>query len=246
MNYSLPPNALKGKVILITGAGDGIGRAAALHFASLAATPILLGRTLKKLESLYDQIQAEYQIESAIVPLDLRGATVRHYQDMALTIEQQFGALHGLLHNASMLGQLGPFKEITPEEYQDIMHINLHSQVYLTQALLPVLQKADNASVVFTTSSVGSKGRAFWGSYAISKFATEGMMQTLADEYAGSNLRFNCINPGATRTNMRAKAYPAEDSKKLKTPTQIMPLYGYLMADQSKHENGRTFLAQPK
>lgn len=253
LDYQAQPNLLKDKVILITGAGDGIGKAAALAFAKHGATIILLGRTVNKLEQTYDEILAlggsapapEPAPEPAIVPLDLKGATPKHYQDMAETIEQQFGKLDGVLHNASILGHLCPFSQIKIAEWQDIIQVNLSSEFYMTQALLPVLQKSANASVLFTSSTVGSKGRAFWGTYSVSKFATEGMMQVLADEYEHSNLRFNCINPGATRTKMRAKAFPAEDQAKLKTAEEIMPLYLYLMGDDSLDINGQTLRAQP-
>lgn len=246
LNYKAPKNLLKNKAILITGAGDGIGKQAALEFATYGATVILLGRTVAKLEQVYDQIIELQGPEPAIVPLDLNGATPKHYRDMAVTIESQFGKLDGLLHNASILGQLCPFAEIEDEEFDEVMQVNLASQFYMTKALLPVLAKASQASVLFTSSSVGVKGRAFWGSYSISKFATEGMMQVLADEYENSNIRFNCINPGGTRTAMRAKAFPAEDASLLKTPKDLMPLYLYLMGEESKAENGRTFVAQPK
>ncbi|GAB3033920.1 YciK family oxidoreductase [Bowmanella dokdonensis] len=245
----LPPlseNSLKDKVILVTGAGDGIGRAAALSFARAGATLILLGRTVSKLEAVYDEILSEGGAEPAIVPLDLCGATLSHYQQMAQTIQEQFKRLDGVLHNASQLGYLRPFAQIPEKEWQDIMQVNLTSQFYMTQALLPLLLQAPHASVIFTSSGVGRKGRAYWGSYAVSKFATEGMMQVLADEYANSKVRFNCINPGATRTKMRAKAYPAEDANQLKTPEDIMPLYLYLMSDQSIDVNGQSLDAQPK
>jgi NAD(P)-dependent dehydrogenase (short-subunit alcohol dehydrogenase family) len=246
LKYQAPSKLLNEKVILITGAGDGIGKEAALQFARHGATIILLGKTVKKLEQVYDQIVADGGPEPAIVPLDLKGATPQHYRDMAATIENQFGKLDGLLHNASYLGHLEPFSQIGEQDWQDVMQINLNSQFFMTQALLSVLAKAPQASVVFTTSTVGSKGRAYWGSYAISKFATEGMMQVLADEYELTSLRFNCINPGATKTKMRASAYPAEDAANLKMPADIMPIYLYLMGDDSKVENGKTFLAQQR
>ena len=238
--------ALKNKTILITGAGAGIGREAARQFAQYGANTILLGRTVKNLEATYDMCTETGEGECAIIPLDLQGATQKHYQDMALTIEDQFGKLDGLLHNASILGQLQPFGQIPETEFHQVMQVNLNSAFLMTQALLPILQKAPTASVVFTSSSVGSQGRAYWGSYAISKFATEGMMQCLADEYSNSTLRFNCINPGGTRTNMRAKAFPAENADNLKTPEQIMASYLYLMDDSSAGETGKTFVCQPK
>lgn len=245
-NYQPTSNFLTGKTILVTGAGDGIGKEAALHYAKYGATVILLGKTVTKLTSVYDQIVTEGGVEPAIIPLDLAGATVKNYQDMAATIENQFATLDGVLHNASMLGHLEPFAQISQSDWQQVMQVNLNSQVYLTQALLPVLQKAPSASMIFTTSSVGLKGRAYWGSYAISKFATQGMMEVLADEYENTNMRFNCINPGATRTNMRAQAFPAEDPSKLKKPADIMPMYLYLMSQDSQDQTGKTFHAQPK
>lgn len=246
LNYSASNSLLKDKTILITGAGDGIGKSAALRYAELGAAVILLGRTVKKLEAVYDLIVNSGGPQPAIVPLDLKGATRQNYKDMASTIENQFGKLDGVLHNASVLGHLEPFNQISEDIWNEVMQVNLTSQFNMTQALLDVLQKAPSASVIFTTSTVGSKGRAFWGSYAISKFATEGMMQVLADEYDNSSLRFNCINPGGTRTSMRAKAFPAEDPNTLKTADEIMPLYCYLMGDDSSEENGKTFVAQPK
>ncbi|WJG07876.1 YciK family oxidoreductase [Aliiglaciecola sp. LCG003] len=246
LNYVASPNELENKVILVTGAGGGIGKAAALSFAAHGATVILLGRTVKKLENVYDQIVTSGGPEPAIVPLDLKGATAQHYRDMAATIINQFGKLDGLLHNASVLGHLEPLKQITEELFDEVMQVNLKSEFLMTQALLDPLALAPCASVLFTSSSVGNKGRAYWGTYAISKFATEGMMQVLADEYSNTSLRFNAINPGATRTSMRAKAFPAENPDDLKAPQDIMPLYLYLMSDESKSENGKTFVAQPK
>ena len=244
--YHAPKNLLAGKIILITGAGDGIGAEAARCYAKHGATCILLGRTVSKLEKVYDDIVAAGGSEPAIVPLDLKGATVSHYQQMAQTILDQFGRLDGLLHNASVLGHLSAFKDIGEDEWRDVMQINVNGTIFMTQALIPVLEKAPHASVVFTTSSVGRKGRAFWGTYAVSKFATEGAMQTLADEYQNKSLRFNCINPGGTRTNMRAQAFPAEDPATLKAPAEIMPTYLYLMGDESIDVNGESLDCQPK
>lgn len=246
IDYQPSEGLLTNKVILVTGAGDGIGKTAAITFAKYGATVILLGRTTSKLESVYDQIVQSGYPEPAIVPLDLEGATPAHYRGLADTIESQFGRLDGVLHNASVLGMLSAFKDISESEWQQVMQININGPVYMTQALLPLLEKTENASVVFTSSGVGKKGRSFWGAYAASKFATEGVMQTLADEYKNKAVRFNCINPGATRTQMRAKAFPAEDTSRLKTPEDIMPTYLYLMADDSITTNGQSIDCQPK
>ncbi len=239
-------NELKDKVILITGAGDGIGRELAITMASHGAEIILLGRTVKKLEAVYDQIVANGDLEPAIIPLDLNGATVKNYQDMAATIESTFGRLDGLINNASMLNSLNPIEHIYEDAYDKTMKVNVKAQLFMTQALIPVLKKSLSSSVIFTSSGVGKKGRAFWGEYAISKFATEGLMQTMADEYENSVIRTNCVNPGATNTKMRSKAYPSENKAEIATPKDIMPTYLYLMSDASKSVNGQSLDAQPK
>jgi NAD(P)-dependent dehydrogenase (short-subunit alcohol dehydrogenase family) len=242
--YPITASSLAGKIILVTGAGDGIGKQAALTFANAGATVILLGRTVKKLEAVYDQIVATGAPEPAIVPLDMKGATKSHYQAMCSTIIEQFGRLDGLLQNASILGVLSPFEHIDESSWNDIMQVNLTAQFLMTQALMPALKRAEQASIVFTSSAVGRQGRAFWGPYAVSKFATEGLAQVMADEYHGSTIRINVVNPGATRTTMRSKAYPAEDASKLKTPADIMPLYVYLMSDDSIAVTGQSLNAQ--
>lgn len=244
--FQCAKDALKDKVILVTGAGDGIGREAALIYARHGATVILLGRTVAKLEAVYDEIEQAGGPTPAIIPLDMKGATEANYRDMAATIEDQFGRLDGLLHNASLLGVLSPFAHIDLPTWDDIMKVNVTAQFMMTKALLPVLLKAPHPSIVFTSSGVGRQGRAHWGPYAVSKFATEGMAQVLADEYENSPLRVNVINPGATRTAMRSKAYPAEDKSKLKTPTEIMPVYLYLMADDSQGITGESLDAQTR
>ena len=243
-DYQIKENCLSGKNILVTGAGDGIGRQAALRFAQLGATVILLGKTVKKLEAVYDEIMVQGCKEPAIIPLDLKGATKQNYIDMSATIAQQFSQLDGLLLNASMLGELSPFTQIHEQIFNEVMKVNVTAQYLIAQALIPTLLLAENASMVFTSSGVGNQGKAFWGPYSISKFATEGMMQVIADEYENTSLRTNAINPGATKTNMRASAFPAEDKNTLATPADIMPLYVYLMSDDSLKVNGQTLKAQ--
>ncbi|MEZ9236438.1 MULTISPECIES: YciK family oxidoreductase [Shewanella] len=244
LEYQAKKDLLKNKTILVTGAGAGIGRVAAINFAKHGATVILLGKTVKKLEAVYDEIEQAGYPKPAIVPLDLKGATEQNYKDMADTIAEQFGHLDGVLHNASLLGALGPFEHIDLASLEDVMKINVISQVIMTKALLPIMRSAPSASLVFTSSSVGRKGRAYWGPYAFSKFATEGMMEVLAHECEGTNVRVNSINPGATRTEMRAKAYPGEDPLTLKTAQDIMPVYLYLMGDDAKDVNGQQLNAQ--
>ncbi|GAA3706108.1 YciK family oxidoreductase [Oceanisphaera sediminis] len=244
LDYHASPDLLNDKVILVTGAGSGIGREAALSYGAHGATVILLGKTVKKLEAVYDELLAQGSPEPAIIPLDLQGATKQHYLDMAETIKQQFGRLDGVLFNAGQLGALGPFEMIGEDEWDSVMQVNLKSQFLMTQALLPLLKATPGAAIVYTSSGVGKRGRAYWGSYAVSKFATEGMMEVLADELDNTGVRVNCINPGATRTEMRARAYPGEDASTLRTPKDLMPLYLYLMGHDSQEVNGQSLDAQ--
>jgi len=245
-DYKAAANVLENKTILITGAGDGIGRVAALTYAKHGATVILLGKTTQKLECVYDEIVNLGYPKPAIVPLDMRGATKQNYRDLAATIEQQFGKLDGLLNNASILGSLGPLEHFCVSTFENIMKVNVTAQAMITKYMFPLHIKSPSASVVFTSSGVGRQGREFWGPYAISKFATEGMMQTWAAEVGKTNIRINCINPGATRTSMRASAFPGEDKNTLKTAEELMPTYLYLMSESSNDVNGQSIDAQPK
>ncbi|KLV09054.1 3-oxoacyl-ACP reductase [Photobacterium aquae] len=246
MDYQVDENTLKDNVILVTGAGDGIGRQAAISYAAHGATVVLLGRTVAKLEAVYDEIENLGYPQPAIIPMDMMGATRQNYLDMVDTIEGQFGRLDGVLHNAGLLGVLSPFEQLGEEVFDDVMQVNVKAQFLLTQAVLPLIKQSPHGRIIFTSSTVGHEGRAFWGTYSISKFATEGMMQVLADELNNTQVRVNAINPGGTRTAMRAQAFPAEDARLLKTPAEIMPLYVYLMSKESDSVHGQCIDAQPK
>ena len=246
-NYQAAPDLLRDRVILVTGAGDGIGRAAALAFAAHGATVILLGKTIAKLEAVYDAIEDAGHPQAAIYPLKLGGATATDYSELHDVIETEFGRLDGLLHNAGILGQRKSIEDTTAADWNDVLNVNLTSNFMLTKALLPLLKKSNDASIVFTSSGVGRKGRAFWGAYAVSKFGTEGLAQILADELdTTTNIRVNCINPGPTNTAMRRVAYPAELPSVNPLPEQIMATYLYLMGADSKGVTGKSFDAQNK
>jgi len=243
--YSAAPDLLKAKTILVTGAGDGIGRAAALAYAGRGATVVLLGRTVEKLESVYDEIEAAGGPQAAIFPLDLKSVTEAECEGLREAIAEEFGALDGLLHNASILGERRPIDSATYASWQEVMQVNVNAQFLLTHTLLPLLQEAPSASIILTSSGVGRAGRAFWGAYAVSKFATEGFMQVLADELENiCAVRVNSLNPGATNTAMRRSAYPGEAPDKNPLPEEIMPSYLYLMGEDSEGVTGQAFNAQ--
>jgi NAD(P)-dependent dehydrogenase (short-subunit alcohol dehydrogenase family) len=241
-DYTPNPELLRDKIILVTGAGDGIGRTAAKTFAAHGATVILAGRTLPKLEMVYDEIEVAGHPQPAIYPINFEGAVEKDFLDMCNALDEEFGLLDGILHNASELGQRTPISSYANDVWQRVMQVNVNAPFMLTKALLPLLEKAPHASILFTGSSVGLKGRAFWGAYAASKAAAENLMQTLAEElHETTNIRTNSFNPGATRTKMRAAAYPAENPNGVKTAEEMMSAYLYLMGDDSVGVSGEQF-----
>jgi len=247
-DYQAPADLLKDRIIMVTGAGSGIGRAAAMAYAAHGATVILVGRTVERLEDIYDEIEAAGYPQPAIVPMNFEGAAVKEYEELAMTIEDNFGRLDGLLHNAGILGDRSPVELYDPATWNRVMQVNATAPFLLSRAMIPLLRKSTDASMIFTSSGVGRQARAYWGAYAVSKFAIEGLTQLLADELDDErhNIRVNSLNPGATRTGMRMLAYPAEDPNKNPKPEALMPVYLYLMGKDSRGVNGQQIDAQPK
>jgi len=244
-SYEYPNDILRDRIILITGSSDGIGKALALHAASLGAQVILHGRSVQKLEKIYDAIEAiDGAPRPSIAVMDLESANAESYTTLAQSIESEFGRLDGLVLNASILGERYSIEQYDAVLWQKVMHVNVTSIFAMTQVFLPLLQQSDDPSVIFTSSGVGRTGKAFWGAYSVSKFATEGLSQILADEHRHGKLRSNCVNPGATRTNMRLAAYPAEDRDALKRPEEILATYVYLLGSDSEGITGESFDAQ--
>ncbi|MEE4202959.1 MAG: YciK family oxidoreductase [Halieaceae bacterium] len=238
-------DALAGKTIMVTGAGDGIGRAAAVAYAAHGAEVLLVGRTEAKLEAVYDAIVAAGGVTPAIIPVDLARVDHDTLCQLANELGSSFSKLDGLLHNASILGDRKPLAQTRAALWHEVMQTNVNAAFMLTQVLMPLLEAAPAASVVFTSSGVGRRGRAYWGAYAVSKFATEGMMQVWADELGQtSNIRVNSLNPGAVNTAMRRTAYPAENPSSNPTPEALMANWIWLMSDASIGVNGEALSAQ--
>lgn len=241
------PQALEGKVVAITGATGGIGRAVALAAAAHGAELILIGRNVRKLTALHGEIVAAHGDVALMAPLDLESAVANDYDRLAAAVLERYGRLDGLVHCAGLLGTLTPIEGYDVPTWCRVLHVNLTAAFALTQVLLPALRQSKSASVIFTTSSVGREGRAFWGAYAVSKFALEGLTQVLSHELSSwSHARVNALNPGPVRTAMRRQAYPAEDLVRLAAPESVTAPYVALLSDACIGVNGGSFNCQPQ
>jgi NAD(P)-dependent dehydrogenase (short-subunit alcohol dehydrogenase family) len=244
------PDELHGRVVMVTGAGDGIGRAVSLALARAGAEVILLGRTVRKLEAVHAEIANLSKTgfgtaEASIVPLDLERALAADYEAVAAAVEKRYGRLDGLLHNAALLGTLTPIEQYDVPTFMRVMHVNLTAAFVLTRQLLPLLRTSTDAAVLFTSSGVGNRGRAYWGAYSISKFAVEGMAQVLSQELEStSQVRVNVIDPGKVRTSMRRQAYPSEAAESLPSAESLTAPYLALLGPASRGVTGRRFTAQ--
>jgi NAD(P)-dependent dehydrogenase (short-subunit alcohol dehydrogenase family) len=239
------PGEFNGRVIMVTGAGSGIGRAVSLALAAAGAEVILLGRTVRKLEAVHAEIGKLGAPEASIVPLDLERALAADYEAVAAAVEKRYGRLDGLLHNAALLGSLTSIEQYDVPMFMRVMHVNVTAEFVLTRQLLPLLRASKDAAVLFTSSGVGNRGRAYWGAYAISKFAVEGFAQVLAQELEGtSRVRVNIIDPGKVRTTMRRAAYPSEAPESLPTPESITAAWLALLGPASRGTTGQRFRAQ--
>jgi NAD(P)-dependent dehydrogenase (short-subunit alcohol dehydrogenase family) len=240
--HSYRSDLLTNRVILVTGASSGIGRAVAKTYAAHGATVILLARTIRNLENVYDEIEQAGFPQPAIYPMNLSNATPEDYENLKDTIAKNFGRLDGLLHNAGMLGRLTSIEHTRIEDWYQVLQVNLNSRFLLTRATLPLLKQGKDASIIFTQSDIGRKAKAYWGGYAVSQFGCEALMQILADELeTNTSIRVNSLNPGKIKTRFRNEAYPAEDPKFLKSPDDILPLYLYLMGPDSQGITGQSF-----
>ncbi|WP_438984570.1 YciK family oxidoreductase [Aequoribacter sp.] len=243
MKYSdiAPKNAdvsLRDKVILITGAGAGIGEQLALGAARAGAIVLLLGRKEDALNAVYDQIISEGLAEPVVIPMDLGTLDEQQANQLSHMIGDAFGRLDGLVHNASLLGKLGPVATANLNEWSQVMTVNAFAPVVLTKALLPLLNESQGASIIFTSSGVGRQARAFWGAYSASKFATEAISGILAAELETDGIRVNCVNPGATNTKMRRAAFPGESPESIASAASLVPAYVFLLSEQAKGIHG--------
>lgn len=244
-SYSAPKDLLKDRVILITGAGQGLGRVAALTYANYGATVILHGRMVKKLEGVYDEIEAIGKAQPLIYPLNLERAEDKDFVTIAQAIEQQLGRLDGILHNAAFLYGLSPIENQTIEQWRTMLQVNLVTSFALTKACLPLLKAAPDASIVMTSSSHGHKPSAYWGGFTVAKAGIEALVKVQADEWeAIPSLRINTIVPGIVNSPQRVKTHPGEVKQTMRQPEDLMATYLYLMGPDSKGVSGQTVFCQ--
>ena len=237
----LASDTLKGRVILITGAGDGLGRATAIEAARCGATVILLGRTIKKLEATYDLIEKAGGAQPGIVPMNLNGAAWNDHQVVAETLEAEFGKLDGLVHCASHFTGFMRLAEVPPKDWLDGVQTNLTAAYVLTRSCLPLLEKSSDASVVFVTDAAGRTPRAYQGVYGITKAALEALSATFALESAVSQpqLRFNTFHPGPMRTAVRAKGFSGERGDAAPPPDAAAKRLVWLISDAGRQLRGQ-------
>jgi NAD(P)-dependent dehydrogenase (short-subunit alcohol dehydrogenase family) len=236
---------LAGRVILITGAGSGLGRALALECARAGASVILSGRNAAKLDRVYDEIEKSGGPQPAIATLDLAAATAADYDNLAKIIDGEFGKLDGLVHCAALLGDRTPLEQYDVPTWCKVLHVNLTAPFILTQVLLPNLRKSADASIIFVSSGVVTNQRPYWGAYAVSKSGLESVRSMLSQELEGEpNVRVNSVNPGRMRTAMRAAAYPAEDPNTLPAPVSVSGTFLYLLSALSRGIDGQYIDAQ--
>ena len=229
---------LKDKVILVTGANRGFGLAITMSLSKAGATVIMLGRDLGSLEYAYDAVVDAGYNEPILYPLDLEGATPENYQELQDNILDKFEKLDGLIHNAAILGAQMPIEQYDIKLWYSTLQINLSAPFMLTQFLIPLLLKSEDARILFLSSSVGREAKAYWGAYSVSKFGIEGFAKTLSEELEKTNISVNTINPGKLRTEMRRTAYPAEDSSTVPMPEQKSAAIVYLLSNLSPKMNG--------
>jgi NAD(P)-dependent dehydrogenase (short-subunit alcohol dehydrogenase family) len=239
-DYLAPQNLLQDHVIIVTGAGQGLGRMAAKLYAAHGATVILLGRKVAKLEAVYDDIIAAGDPQPAIFPLDLEKATDAEFDSMALGIKKQYGRLDGILHSASTVPVLTPLANQKLDLWMTSLRVNLAAPFALTKACLPLLKHAVDGSVIFTSETHGHNPAAYWGSFAIAKAGLETLTKIWTEECEiFPNLRINTFIPGPVATPQRSATHPGEVRSSMPTAESLAPYYLYLMGHDSRRIRGQ-------
>ena len=231
------------KSILITGYSDGIGKSLAIEFSKLGANIILLGRNSQKLDAVYDLLDHSHVSQKhLILEADLALLSNEAAQEIFIAISQEFEVLDGIIHNAALLGTMSSLEDYDLSTWDEVMKVNLRAPFILTKTLKVMLENASLPRLIFTSSGVANKGRSFWGAYSVSKFGIKGLAEIFKDELeATTKIKVFNFDPGKTRTNMRAAAYPAEDPNTLKSPTELIDCYLWFFQEESSSSSQNYF-----
>ena len=231
------------KSILITGSSDGIGKSLAIEFSKLGANIILLGRNSEKLDAVYDLLDHSHVSQKhLILEADLALLSNESAQEIFIAISQEFEVLDGIIHNAALLGTMSSLEDYDLSSWDEVMKVNLRAPFILTKTLKVMLENASLPRLIFTSSGVANKGRSFWGAYSVSKFGVKGLAEIFKDELeATTKIKVFNFDPGKTRTNMRAAAYPAEDPNTLKSPTELIDCYLWFFQEESSSSSQNYF-----
>ncbi len=241
-SYAPAPDLLQDRVILITGAGGGLGSALAEACAGLGACVILVGRTVSKLETVYDRIVAAGATQPAILPMNLMTATWGEYEALVASLEQNFGRLDGMVHAAAHFKGFTRLEDLEPREWLDGLQVNLTAPYTLTRLCLPLLRKSQDASVIQIADEAGRRLRAFNGIYGISKRAADALIGSFALELKHEkNLRFNSVDPGPMRTALRARGYAAEVIQDIALPQTRLARLLWLLGPDGRGVSGEAF-----
>ena len=245
--YSPARDELAGRVVLITGATGGLGRAAARAMAASGAEVVLLGRNLTRLEKLYDEIEEDGRGRVAIYPMNLAGAAPDDYSELAERLGTEYGRLDGLLHGAALLGGLTALSRYPLERWVEVLQVNLNAAFLLTRVCLPLLELAPDPVVAFVGDERARRGDAYWGAYGVSKAALETFARILSDELeCNSRIRVLHLDPGPMRTALRALAYPAEPPAGPSAPQERAPELVFLFGSGGRRLGSGAFDLRPR
>ena len=232
MNFDL--NLLKNKNILITGASNGIGKSLSENLSKYGANVIMLSRNENALDAIYDSLKKKYKTDPCILKCDLENIDDEKSQEIANIISKNYQNLDSIIHNAAILEKMSDIESFDLQTWDKVMRVNLTSAFILSKYLIPLMKSSTTPRIIFTTSSVGKKGKAFWGAYSVSKAGVNALSDILSDELESiSNIKVFNFDPKATKTNMRAMAYPAEDPSAIKDPDQVINYYLWMLSEKS-------------